>query len=72
MKLYMTLCHAIKRSNIKLLCYTLREICIIMQAPTTSKPKYALVLLKQLHIINTEVTDSILQEMYLANALVNP
>lgn len=43
-----------------------------MQAPAASKPKYARALLRQLHIIDTKYADPILQEAYLANALVNP
>lgn len=42
-----------------------------MQAPSARKPKYALELLRQLHIIDTTAAHPILQEAYLANALVN-
>lgn len=42
-----------------------------MQAPIASKPQYALVLLKQLYIIDPKAANPILQEVYLANALLN-
>lgn len=41
-----------------------------MQAPSACKPKYACELLWQLHIIDTTAAHPILQEAYLANALV--
>lgn len=43
-----------------------------MQALVASKPKYAQALLRQIHIIDIQAGDSILQEAYLANALVSP
>lgn len=33
MKLYMTLCYAIKHSDMGLLCHAMREVCLIIQAP---------------------------------------
>ena len=72
MKLYMTLCYAIKNGDIGLLKYAMREVCIIFQAPAASKPKYTRAMLKQVHIFDTKAADPILQEAYLANALVNP
>lgn len=50
----------------------MREICIILQAPTTRKLKYAQELLRQMHIFDTTAANPILQKAYLANALVNP
>lgn len=50
----------------------MREICIILQAPTIQKPKYVRELLKQVHIFDIIAADPILQEAYLANTLVNP
>lgn len=43
-----------------------------MQALAASKPKYAWALLSQIHIIDTKAADLVLQEAYLAYALVNP
>lgn len=68
----MTLYHAIKMSDIGLLCQAIREVCIILQAPATSKPKYAKAMLRQIHIIDTKAVEPIFQKAYLANALVNP
>lgn len=67
----MTFCYAIKHGNVELLRHAIKKVCIIMQAPITSKSKYAQVLLRQFHIINTKFANSILQKMYLANALIN-
>lgn len=69
---YMTLCYSIKHGDIGLLKHAMREICIILQAPSTRKPKYAREMLRQIHIFDTKAADPILQEAYLANALVNP
>lgn len=66
----MSLCYAIKFGDMDLLCHTIREICIILQAPLPGKPKYARAMLRQIHVFDTEAADPILQEAYLANALV--
>lgn len=71
-KLYMTFCYAIKNGDTGLLKYALRKVCIIFQSPVVGKPKYARMMLKQLHIFNTKAADPVLQEAYLANSLVNP
>lgn len=63
--------YAIKYDNIGLLRYTIWEVHIVMHAPSASKPKHAKDLLWQLHIIDTAATNVMLQETYLANALVN-
>lgn len=68
----MTLCYAIKNDDIGLLKYAMREVCIILQAPAASKPTYARAMLRQVHIFDTKAADPILQQAYLANALVNP
>ena len=49
----------------------MREVTVILQAPSARKLKYAREMLRQLHIIDTKAADPILQEAYLANALVN-
>ena len=72
MEPYMTLCYALKNGDIGLLKHTMREVCIILQAPAASKPKYARAMLRQVHIFDTKAADPILQKAYLANALVNP
>lgn len=69
---YMTLCYEIKNGDIGLLRHALRKLCIILQAPVAREPKYARAMLRQVHIFDTKAADPILQEAYLANALVNP
>lgn len=71
MEPYLTLCYAIKFGDIGLLRHAMREVCIIMQAPSAAKPKYARAMLRQLHIFDTNAADPVLQEAYLANSLVN-
>lgn len=68
----MTLCYTIKNGDVGLFWYTMREVAFILQAPAALKPKYARAILRQLHIFDTKAADSIFQELYLANALVNP
>lgn len=72
MEPYMTLCYSIKYGDVGLLRHAMREVCVILQAPSARKPKYAREMLRQLHIFDTEAADPQLQEAYLANALVNP
>lgn len=67
----MTLYYVIKNSNILLLKHVLKKVCIILQALAVYKPKYVKAMLRQVHIFNTKVADTILQEAYLANTLVN-
>ncbi len=50
----------------------MREVGVIFQALTVLKLKYTRVMLRQLHIFDTQAADPILQEAYLANAFVNP
>ena len=50
----------------------MQEVTIILQAPLAKKPKYAREMLCQMHILDTTAADTILQEAYIANALVNP
>lgn len=69
---YMTLCFAIKHSDIGFLRVALREVYIILQAPSAKKPKYVREMLRQLHIIDITTADPILQKAYPANALINP
>lgn len=72
MEPYMTFSHAVKHRDIGLLRHAIREVCIILQVPSASKPKYARVILRQLHIFDTNASSPQLQEAYLANSLVNP
>ena len=67
----MTLFYSIKHGDIGLLQAALREVGLILQASAAKKPKYAKEMLCQLHILNTTAEDPLLQEAYLANALVN-
>ncbi|MCJ1464122.1 hypothetical protein MMC07_002735, partial [Pseudocyphellaria aurata] len=71
MEPYMTLCHAIKHGDTGLLWHAMREVAIILQPPVAAKPKYARAMLRQLHIFDTKAATPVLQEAYLANALVN-
>lgn len=69
---YMTLSYAIKHGDIGLFRNAMREVCVILQALTAAKPKYAQAMLRQLHIFDTKASDPLLQKAYLANAFVNP
>lgn len=71
MEPYMTLSYAVKHGDIGLLRNAIREVCVILQAPAAAQPKYARTMLRQLHIFDTKASDLLLQETYLANALVN-
>lgn len=71
MEAYLTLCYFIKHGDISLLQAAMQEVCIILQEPIANKPKYARKMLRQLHIIDTNASDLILQKAFLANALVN-
>lgn len=72
MEAYLTLCYSIKHKDVGLLQSAMREVYIILQAPAANKPKYAREMLRQLHIIDTNASDPILKQAFLANALVNP
>lgn len=72
MEPYITVCYAIKNSDISFLKYAMREICIILQVLAASKPKYARAILRQIYIFDTKAANPIFQEAYLANVLVNP
>ena len=72
MEAYLTLCYSIKWRDIGLLRSAMRKVTIIFQAPSAKKPKYAREMLRQMHILDTTAADTILQEAYIANALVNP
>lgn len=58
----MTLCFSIKHGDIRLLRHAMREICIILQAPSAHKPRYACEVLRELHIFDTKAADPQLQE----------
>ena len=68
----MILCYAIKNGDIGFFRHALREVCLIHQAPSANKPKYAREMLWQLYIFDICTADPVLQEAYLANSLVNP
>lgn len=72
MEAYHILCYAIKWGDIGLLRSAMREVTIILQAPSAKKPKYSREMLRQMHILDTTAADPILQEAYIANALINP
>lgn len=72
MEAYLTLSYSIKWGDVGLLKIALRKVCIIIQAPSANKPKYAREMLRQMHIIDFNAADPVLQNAYIANALVNP
>ncbi len=50
----------------------MRELTIILQAPSARKPKYVREMLRQMHILDTNAADLILWRAYIANVLINP
>lgn len=71
-ELYITPCYAIKNKNISLFKHALRKICIIFLSLVLRKPKYTKEILKQMHIFDIKVANSVFQKLYLvANALIN-
>lgn len=72
MEVYFTLSYSIKWGDVGLLKIAFRKVCIIIQAPSVNKPKYAQEMLRQMHIIDSNAADLVLQNAYIANALVNP
>lgn len=71
MEAYLTLCYSIKWGDVGRLRNALRKVAIILQASAAKKPKYAREMLRQIHILDTTAADPVLQNAYLANALVN-
>lgn len=69
---YRTPSYFIKHGNIGLFWHAIREITVILKAPIVKKPKYARVMIRQIHIFDAKASDPQLQEAYLTNALVNP
>ena len=67
----MTLCYVVNHSDISLLCYAMREVYLILQAPSAFKPKYAHEIMRQVYYFDIKVADHIFQKAYLANFLVN-
>lgn len=67
----MILFYIIKYGDTVLFWPAIREVTVVLQVSSVQKPKYGRKMLRQLHIINTSAADQILQEAYLANALVN-
>lgn len=67
----MTLYYAIKYSNIGFFCYAIKEVGIILQALSISKPKYVHEMMREVDIFNIKTTDIIYKKAYLANFLVN-
>lgn len=50
----------------------MKEVSIILQALAVSKPKYIRAMLRQVYIFDTKAAHLILEQVYLANTLVNP
>lgn len=58
--LYLTLYWLIKWGDIGFLQNAIQELIIVVQAPSTMKPKYVKVILCQMYIFNTNAADLIL------------
>ena len=71
MEAYLTLCYSIKWDHVGLLQIALQKICIIFQAPSANKPKYARKMLCQVHISDLNAADLVFCKTYIANALIN-
>lgn len=71
MEPYLIFSYSIKWENVGFLKIAMREVAIILQAPSAKKPKYARKMLCQIHILDTKVADSILQNAYIPNTLIN-
>lgn len=71
MELYVTLYYLIRHGNIGLFCHTIREKYIILQVPSTFKPKYARKMMRRIHIFDTKAADLILQKTYPTNSSIN-
>lgn len=67
----MTLCYVVNHGDIGFFCYAMREVYLILQAPSAFKPKYAHEIMRKVHYFDTKVADHIFQKAYLANILVN-
>lgn len=61
-----------KWRDIGLLRSAMQEVTIILQALSTKKPKYVREMYCQMYIFDTTIANTIFQEAYIANALVNP
>lgn len=55
----MSFCYIIKNNDIGLLKHVMREVYIIFQALAVSKPKYARIILRQIHIFDIKEADPI-------------
>lgn len=71
MEPYITLSYTVKYENIDSLWYAMREVFIILQVPLVNKLKYTRAMVRQIHIFNTKAADPQMQEIYLANTLIN-
>lgn len=72
MEAYLTFYYFIKWGDVGLLQIALWKICIIFQAPSANKPKYAREMLRQVYILDSNAADLVLYKAYIANALVKP
>lgn len=68
---YLTLCYAIKKKDVGLLKIAMCKVTIIFQALSAKKPKYTWEMLHQIYIFDINVANPVLQNAYIANALVN-
>lgn len=67
----MTLCYIIKHNDMGHFYYVMREVYLILQAPSVSKSKYTYEIMMQVHIFDNKAANPIFQENYLANSLIN-
>lgn len=71
MIIYITLGYAIKYSDTRFLCHIIKEIYLIFYIPIIYKQKYAYVMMKHLYIIDIKSVNPILQEIHIANTLID-
>ena len=70
METYLTLCYLIKWIDIGILRDIMKEITIILQAPSAKKPKYTREMLRQMHILDIITANLVLKNAYIATVLV--
>ncbi len=70
-EIYLIFQYTIKYANIDLLCYALRHTTVMFQKKTAETLKYEQTLLYILHLTNSVITMTQLQECMLINSLIN-
>lgn len=70
-ELYLILSYSVKWGDVGFLKIAMREIAIILQAPSVKKSRYVRKILGQIYILDRKGSDPILQNAYIVNSLVN-